>query len=520
MWHPRPDAEDESVRDLRRAMLAEEQGSPAHDLQGPLTPNLLRDRSELLHPDLGRLRDVAQPGGFRRLHFKQNAEVKTEYAEKSLVRSHLMQIVDPSHFRDSLMQVLEPSIGLSFLQDDDEIDEQGSESCNRQRVGSAHGTSSNLATAMIVLKCCFGAAVLIVPRGFLNAGIIAGPALLLVVYVFMIAVMLRLLKARKTRTDNPHYHDMGTVLGRFGPNLIKATLVFACSGFNCIWIVTCQTNIRMLLPDWGATARLWVWFPLVVPLTWIRRLRVFTYTNLLGVAACLTTYVYLFYYAVTSIIANGTQPVYAVNTRNYDWLLWLGTCSYVFELAYLVLPIYDAAEDKESVPKIVVGITFVVLMMYIIFGCVFYMAFGDGTAVLALLNLPEGSLAGVVFPILFSIVGMVTQPINFFMLFQAYESQTAWPENKTVRKWAKNVLRAIIVAWLYLITWLGGEQLQNFLGLVGGLFGTTVALTLPTIIHTATCRPTGLSRAWDYLSLIFSISITITASGQAIASWK
>merc|ERR1719323_914962 len=104
-------------------------------------------------------------------------------------------------------------------------------------------------------------------------------------------------------------------------------------------------------------------------------------------------------------------------------ILWVGSCGYIFEMITQVLPVYEAARDKDTMPKMLVAVTASILMLYIGFGYLFYSAFGEATADLATLNLPQGSSAGIVVPFLFALVGVVTMPLNNMVLFQSFEPQ-------------------------------------------------------------------------------------------------
>merc|ERR1711879_393036 len=99
-----------------------------------------------------------------------------------------------------------------------------------------------------------------------------------------------------------------------------------------------------------------------------------------------------------------------------------------------VLPVYEASKDKKTMPKLLVGVTSSVLFLYIAFGFLFYSAFGQDTADLATLNLPTDSLGGLVVPLLFSFVGVVTMPLNFMVMYQTYEPTVAWPQKAFARK--------------------------------------------------------------------------------------
>uniref|UniRef100_A0A7S0AEM5 Amino acid transporter transmembrane domain-containing protein n=1 Tax=Pyrodinium bahamense TaxID=73915 RepID=A0A7S0AEM5_9DINO len=501
----RPDAEDESVRDLRRAIQAQVP-SCSDAVRRASTPPEQRARSQLLDPEIGRLRDVAQPGGFRRQHMRQQGASSF-----------------PGHYiHSSLVSLLTPDL-RSFLESDPGEEQSG---CSPEgavqdpHAVAADGSSSNIATGIILAKCCFGSAVLIVPQGYRNAGLIGAPGTLIFVYIFLLFGMLKLIESRQAWGQPARFGDLGAALGAWGKGYITLVTCILTFGFNCIWCVTCQKNLLMLFKDWGPTARLWLPFPFVALLSLVRRLRVFTITNLVGILLCLTTCIYLTYFAVDELATSGAKPAILINTEEPgDTLLWVGTCGYIFELICQVLPIYEAAEHKDMVPTLLIGVTAAVLVLYLAFGFLFYSAFGKNTADLATLNIPHGSPGGVVFPLLFSIVGVVTMPLNLFVIFQNYELRYSWSQTYLVRKWKKNVVRILVCITTYVVTWAGGEQLQNFLALVGGLLGCNLALCVPAMLHLAICRPRGCARVLDIATFIVGLTIMIVSTYQSFATW-
>merc|ERR1719362_2046966 len=100
-------------------------------------------------------------------------------------------------------------------------------------------------------------------------------------------------------------------------------------------------------------------------------------------------------------------------------------------------------------PKLLVYCTLGVITLYIGFGLLFYGAFGSDVKDLATLNLPEHSFSGNLFPFLFSLVGVVTMPINCFIISQSYEPLCSWPQRYLVRKWTKNIVRLFVLFMIY-----------------------------------------------------------------------
>lgn len=496
--HGNPGAEDESIRDLRRAIVSQINASDVK--RKAETPKELRPVSDLLDPESGRLRDVAQPGGFRRHHVRQ--------VEPSSMNSN--------YVGTSLIQLLQPE--LSFFEELGEPEANG-DLADCHRVAS-HNASSNLATIIIIIKCCFGSAFLIVPHGFKTAGYLGGPLCLIFVYINMIIGMLHLIECRRATAGTPRFQDLGIAWGSWGPKYINGAVVLLSQGFNCIWIVTIQENLGMIFPHWSATTRLWCFLPIVALLSLVRKLKLLTFTNFIGILCCSATCLYLCFHALEEIATSGVKQMKRFDTTDADTLLWFGACGYIFELICGILPIYEAAADKDMMPKLLVGGTMGVITLYLSFGMLFYCAFGEGTADLATLNLPKGTFAGKLFPLLFAMVGVVTMPINSFVTSQAYEPSFVWSETYRVRKWKKNAVRFTVVLSSFFLTWLGGSQLQNFLALVGGLLGANLSIIVPACLHLSICKPKGFVFFLDIALCVVGAFMMVLSTYQALMSWK
>lgn len=75
MIEGRPEAEDECIRDLRRALFPH--FASVSVVRQCMTPDDLRNRRDLLEPYTGRASDLDQPGGFRRHYMQQHSAVNT-----------------------------------------------------------------------------------------------------------------------------------------------------------------------------------------------------------------------------------------------------------------------------------------------------------------------------------------------------------------------------------------------------------------------------------------------------------
>mmetsp|Transcript_136953 Transcript_136953/g.266433 ORF Transcript_136953/g.266433 Transcript_136953/m.266433 type:complete len:422 (-) Transcript_136953:120-1385(-) len=397
----------------------------------------------------------------------------------------------------------------------------GYTSCSRRGPIHDPGKCSSVETFLVITKACFGSAFLLVPAGFRSAGIVGGPACILIVYVFMLTGMLRLLRCRQVLGPGNGFAELSTAaLGPKGRAYVLWAVVLLSFGFNCIWCVTCANNMGMVLPGLSPTIRLWLFCPLACLLSQVRDLRSFTITNLIGILLCVSTYGYLACLATWKIFHEGPQAMHLFSGQMGNTLLWLGSCAYMFELIQSLLPIYEAAADQEQVPRMLVSITLSIAVLYTAFGLVFYCAFGEETEILATLNLPMGTAAGVFFPLCFAMVGAVTTPVIFFMIFQTYEPAVAWwSGHPHIKRQQVKAVRLLVVFAAYFLTWLGGQRLQSFLALVGGLLGANLSITVPAVLHLLICQPQGFERVWDVCTAIIGVFIMSVTTYQAVLTW-
>jgi len=309
-------------------------------------------------------------------------------------------------------------------------------------------------------------------------------------------------------------------MGRMGVKFVFFVIALCQFGFASIWFVTCAENFGMIVPHWSAAWRLWISLPLTMPMVWVHQLKLLAVPNFIAIVMCTVAALYLSFFAGSQLQNDGARPVPLINSSNADSLLWLGACAYLFEGINTVLPIYESARDKMMVPKLIVVITLFINIVYTLFGCLFYAALGDSTKDLATLNLPQGSFWGTLLPGSFALVGIFTTPVIFYVVWGMYEPYCPWSARGWLSKLQKNAVRSLVVLAVFAVTWLGGQQLQNLLALVGGLCCATLALIVPSVLHVLICKPGRLLLAQDVCIFIAGLFILVLSSAQAIASWK
>lgn len=142
------------------------------------------------------------------------------------------------------------------------------------------------------------------------------------------------------------------------------------------------------------------------------------------------------------------EDVEEFNSNSY--LIFLGTAVYTFEGVGIVLPIKDTCQNPQDYHKIVMAVMFFLVTIFIMFGLFNYFAYGASMLMEAPLItklLPSGSLPVEVVMILFIINLFITYPLVIHPANIIIENTlySGIPQS-SIRKWLKNINRAVLVA--------------------------------------------------------------------------
>lgn len=498
----RPHAEDEAVKDLKRHLREAHDGATKPGIERANTdPAKETSNRNLPNPEIGRVRDLAKPGGFRRQHIQEKGAI----IEEITLVQHLLPRLRAQDLDEDMPKVLREA------------------------------DASNAAVAFVIAKNFFGSCFMVTPKGFEEAGLFGGPLCLILVYLMEVRCMLNLIKCRNETKrqkeeageedgegeggDGEGYEHLGVAVFPSFPALITGMILLCQFGFVCIWLVCNAQNLGMVFPEWSITLRLWIQFPLLFALVWVRKLSYFAYTNLIGIIFTCFLVVFFFWFMSDHIARCGAAPTEIINTQNANLFLWLGTCAYAYEGINIVLPTYESAKDKKTMPKLLVGITSITTITYITFGMLAYTTLGTHVASMVSLNLSRDTFVGKAIPMTSVVIGLASIPLQAFVVFQTYEPKLTWSQTRLVRTWQKNIARSSFLMFSVFMTWLGGDQLQNFLALVGGVCCASLALIFPSILYIYICKPRGLALVLDWFIFCFGVFILCLSTYQALESW-
>jgi proton-coupled amino acid transporter len=470
----------------------------------------------LLAPEVGRASDFARPGGFRRQFVVASGATGSN---SQLQSASLIEFYDA--FASSILSLADIT--------GKKAGRGPASSKSKTTIGVTH-------TVLAILKSFVGSAVLFLPKGFDNGGLVLSNILLMAMAVLTVFCVGRLLSCaqllERRGFQDVEYSEIARVaMGPLGAHAVNASLVLSQLGFCCGYLIFIASNIRAVI--WGArsndeqpledildnissaiqngsthnesslsihnlTAALepsllptsppaWVLIaaqiPLFIAFAWVRRLSHFAVSNLAADGLIVLGLGIIFAASVHHLV---TSPIPAP-TRLFSsrFPLFLGTAAFTFEGIGLVLPIFSSMHPhlRPLLPTLLRDTLACVLVLFCLFASTVYAAYGENVSIIVTDNLPPQ--AAVPVRLAYSAALALSYPLMMYPVITIIESHLI-PESSHVKpqlKWRKNALRALIVLASGFIAWLGFDTLDNFVALIGAFCSVPLAIIYPVLMH-------------------------------------
>jgi proton-coupled amino acid transporter len=459
--------------------------------------------------------NINMPGGFRRNHLKRTAGSPTpssinprqrEYG--TLVGEEQVKAAPPRFLTNNFIEFLTlyGHFAGEDLDEDDEVlgpdeyfssdayddattdggdrrseDGWGEDSAlltpgkrRRKRKSKEAGTGSPLGAAMLLLKSFVGTGVLFLPRAYLNGGMLFSNVVLLVIailsyYCFILLVSVRL----KVKAS---FGDMGGLIyGKHFRNMINFSLVISQIGFSSAYIVFVGENLQAFIEavshcktsidiKWVILMQMIIFLPLSL-------YRNINHIQKMALAAdlfILLGLVYIYFYDVKTIVhQGGISDIQNFNPS--DWTLFIGTAIFTFEGIGLIIPIQGSMKDPGKFPKVLASVMTIVSICMISIGALSYAAYGSHTKTVVLSNMRQDNklVNGVQF--IYSVAILLSTPLQIYPAIEITSQQLFSRTGKYNPwiKWKKNVFRFAMVTLCAMIAWLGANDLDKFVSIVG-----------------------------------------------------
>jgi len=344
----------------------------------------------------------------------------------------------------------------------------------RRRTEKAKRGGSPMGAAMLLLKSFVGTGVLFLPKAFLNGGMLFSCFVLLGIAILSYYCFLLLCS---TRAKVPlSFGEMGFKLyGNTLRFLINFSLVISQIGFSSAYIVFVSENLQAFIlavskckTDIAVKWLILMQMIIFLPLSLYRNIQ-----NIQKIAVAADIFIllgllYLYYFDIFTLVSqHGVADIKEFNANS--WTLFIGTAIFTFEGIGLIIPIQESMREPSKFPAVLGVIMVIITVIFTSMGALSYAAYGSKTRTVVILNMPQDNRFVNAVQFIYSLAILLSTPLQFFPAIEitslAIFKRTG--KNDPVVKWKKNFFRFCMVVVCAAIAWVGADDLDKFVALVG-----------------------------------------------------
>ncbi|KAI9204110.1 transmembrane amino acid transporter protein-domain-containing protein [Polychytrium aggregatum] len=387
------------------------------------------------------------------------------------------------------------------------------------------GTSAKKAF-FLLMKAFVGTGVLFLPKAFSNGGM--GFSIILMVVMGWLTLHCMLLLVECSKTLGGSFGDIGeAVYGIHMKRTVLASIAVAQMGFCCAYYIFVAKNLRdftmnitdcrWILPDWVFIV---LQILIYIPLSWVRRIKHFSYTSIVADVFILLGLAYILYYDVTVLSTRGpARDLVWFNLNSFS--LFIGTAMFAFEGICLILPIADSMKRPERFSWVMTACIVTIGAIFISVGATGYLTFGEKVETVVFLNLPKGSVVVESLQLFYALAICLSFPLTVYPAIRISEhgifGELDGKLDPSV-KWMKNWYRAAMVSLLGLVAWLGSNQLDRVVSLVGNFTCIPLSFIYPALFHAHIARHP-LVKLKDYLIAIMGLVAMVYTTFVTLQQW-
>jgi len=450
------------------------------------------------------IKNIREPGGFRRNHMRRTAQSSVRSPSDSsrlllpatgppmniLTRNFYEFLSLYGHFAgedigDEEDDSEDNEFQVNATQDNDVDDDVGEDTgeegtlvrgadSKRRRKDSRGPRTGTSGTILLLLKSFVGTGVLFLPRAFLNGGMLFSFLVLLSISLISYYCFVLLTKSRLILKGS--FAEMGEMThGKYMRALINLSLVLSQVGFASAYIVFTSENLQafvLAVSDCKTYIDIKVMILmqliLFLPLSLYRNLNNISHVIYIADVFIVAGLVYLYYYGTRTLVANhGVADIVLFNRSG--WTIFIGTAIFTFEGIGLILPIEDGMKKPQQLPAILGGVMVIITLIFVSMGALSYAAYGSETETVIILNMPQDSKFVNAVQFIYSLAILLSTPMQIFPAITIMENGIFTKSGKYSKniKWQKNGFRFLVVMVSALIAWVGANDLDKFVALVG-----------------------------------------------------
>jgi len=465
------------------------------------------------------------PGGFRRQFIlRHQHRLNSVYAP---VTKNFVEFLD----------LYGSFAGEDLAESDDEADhaeEQGEATETRPLLGRRQttrgrktGDASQTKTFFTLLKAFIGTGILFLPKAFNNGGLLFS-SITLVVVSLVTTLCFRLLLQCKTKYSGGYGELGGAIGGKYLSAIILGSVTLSQIGFVCAGIIFTAQNMHSFAvavakgPDpISSKVLIALQVVILIPLALIRNISKLGGAALLADVCILIGLSYIYYYTISTISGNGiAKSVVLFNPNSFP--LTIGSAIFTFEGIGLLLPIQTSMKEPQKFEKLLYIVMGLITVVFTAVGALAYAAFGSATKIEVISNFPQDSKLVNAIQFIYSFAVLVGTPIQLFPPVRIVEGQIfgyLTGKKDTATKWKKNAFRAAAVIFCGLIAWVGADDLDKFVALIGSFACIPLVYIYPPLLHYKAMASNRWESGADIAMMVVGVVAMVYTTSVTVSQW-
>ncbi|TPX35513.1 hypothetical protein SmJEL517_g02034 [Synchytrium microbalum] len=399
-------------------------------------------------------------------------------------------------------------------------------------VSNLGGTSAKK-TFFLLMKAFIGTGVLFLPKAFAEGGMLFSS--LVMIFIGALTLHCMILLVDTSRQVGGSFGDLGyKLVGPWMRDVVLWSIALSQMGFCTAYFIFVAKSLRdlamlatackVILPD--------IFFIILqlviyIPLSFVRRIKGFAITSLIADVFILLGLAYIFTYDISVIAMRGLAKgvVLGVNVEGFN--VMIGTSLFAFEGIALIVPVAEAMKRPNQFSSTLTVCIVSVGSIFLASGILGYAAFGNKLETVVWLNMPKSDPTVLGLQFLYALAILLSFPLTVYPSIRITESMLFLPiySGKTQPriKYLKNLYRTVLVAFLAFLSFVGSNQLDKIVALVGSLACIPLSFIYPTLFHLVLKRQHGGKLTAEQIKdagiLIFGIVICVYNTSITVASF-
>ena len=257
------------------------------------------------------------------------------------------------------------------------------------------------------------------------------------------------------------------------------------------------------------------------PVAWVNNIAQFAFTYMLGNLLILLTMISVSVYCISIMLEKQSfgPNLIAYNPDGF-WIM-VGFAIYAYEGIGVVMPIMQASAEPDKFIRCLVGAIVTLSFLFLLFGLLTYVTFGstlDKPFVTEML--PADNVWIRIIKILFCFNLVFSYPITINPTNTILEGYFFGGDPRRAEfkeKWMRRLSRFFVCFTATLLGIVLAKDMDKFLGLLGALLGSPLALMMPALVHLKLVAETRLIKLFDCFLIglsIFTFAISTTMSAN------